>query len=232
MSFDHSNKSRLTCRDLARFPDDTLLHHIGRVIAAVECLPRKELFESWEMARRIRRRLRGGRVVDLACGHGLLAMILLILDDSSPCALAVDTRVPENSARLLSAVEAAWPRLVGRIQFEERSIDEVDLRSSDLIVSAHACGSLTDRILERAIAVHAPVAVLPCCHAEARCDPGGLGGWLDTALAIDVTRATRLRRHGYRIHTHSIPGDITPKNRLLLGEPLKHDNCQGSDGRR
>jgi len=221
VSFDHSSKSRLTNRDLARFPEDTLLHRIGRVAAAVECLPRKELFESWEMARRIRRRLRGGRVVDLASGHGLLAMILLILDDSSPCALAVDTRIPESAARLLSAVEAAWPRLIGRIQFEQRSLDEVDLRSGDLIVSAHACGSLTDRIVERAIAVQARVAVLPCCHAEARCDIGGLGGWLDTALAIDVTRAVRLQSHGYRIHTQAIPGDITPKNRLLLGEPDK-----------
>lgn len=220
MSFEHANKSRLTCRDLARFTGDTLLDRIGRVVAAVECLPRKELFESWEMARRVRRRLRGGRVVDLAAGHGLLAMILLILDDTSPCALAVDKMIPENAPRLLSAVEAAWPRLVGRVQFQEKSIDDVDLGSGDLIVSAHACGSLTDRIMERAISVKARVAVLPCCHAEARSDLGGLGGWLDIALAIDVTRAARLRSNGYRIHTQNIPADITPKNRLLLGEPL------------
>lgn len=223
MPFEHSSKSRLTCRDLARFPEDTLLHRIGRVVAAVEFLPRKELFESWEMARRIRRRLRGGRVVDLASGHGLLAMILMILDDTSPCALAVDTKIPENAARLLSAIEAAWPRLVGRIQLEERSIGEVDLTSTDLIVSSHACGNLTDQILDRAISVHARVAVLPCCHAEGRCDPGGLGGWLDTALAIDVTRAARLRSHGYRISTQHIPGNITPKNRLLLGVPENRD---------
>jgi hypothetical protein len=106
------------------------------------------------------------------------------------------------------------------MQFEQRSIDEVDLRSGDLIVSAHACGSLTDRILERAISIKARVAVLPCCHAEARCDLGGLAGWLDPALGIDVTRAARLWSHGYRIHTQSIPADITPKNRLLLGEPF------------
>lgn len=154
-------------------------------------------------------------------------MILLILDDSSPCALAVDTKIPENAPRLLSAVEAAWPRLVGRIQLEERSIDEVDLRSDDLIVSAHACGSLTDRIVERAISVRARVAVLPCCHAEARCDLGGLGGWLDPALAIDVTRAGRLRSCGYRIHTQRIPADITPKNRLLLGEPFDNQSETG-----
>jgi hypothetical protein len=36
-------------------------------------VPRKELFETWEIARRARRRFRGGRVVDMAAGHGLLA---------------------------------------------------------------------------------------------------------------------------------------------------------------
>jgi hypothetical protein len=64
-----------------------------------------------------------------------------------------------------------------------------------------------------------PVAVLPCCQASATGDAGGLDGWLDNALAIDVTRAARLRAHGYRVHTQCIPGAMTAKNRLLLGEP-------------
>ena len=66
------------------------------------------------------------------------------------------------------------------------------------------------------ISVHAPVAVLPCCQAEAHGDAGGLDGWLDNALAIDVTRAARLRAHGYHVHTQTIPEAMTAKNRLLL----------------
>jgi hypothetical protein len=31
----------------------------------------------------------------------------------------------------------------------------------------------------------------------------------------------RLRAQGYRVYTQLIPGDITPKNRLLLAEPAK-----------
>jgi hypothetical protein len=42
---------------------------------------------------------------------------------------------------------------------------------------------------------------------------------VDAALAIDVTRAARLRAAGYVVHTQTIPAAITPKNRLLLGEP-------------
>ncbi|HEY3252800.1 MAG TPA: methyltransferase, partial [Polyangiaceae bacterium] len=88
----------------------------------------------------------------------------------------------------------------------------------DLLVSCHACGGLTDEVLSQAIAAGARVAVLPCCHEALENDQGGLGGWLDPALAIDVTRAARLRGHGYRVHTQSIPAAITPKNRLLLAE--------------
>jgi hypothetical protein len=42
---------------------------------------------------------------------------------------------------------------------------------------------------------------------------------LDGPLAVDVMRAERLRISGYRVMTQLIPGDITPKNRLLMAEP-------------
>jgi hypothetical protein len=78
---------------------------------------------------------------------------------------------------------------------------------------------LTDDVLDKALAGRAKVVVLPCCQATAKCDLGGLAGWLDPALAIDVTRAARLSAAGYHVHTQQIPAEITPKNRLLLGEP-------------
>ena len=62
------------------------------------CLPRKELYKAWEVARRARRLFRGGRVVDVAGGHGLLAAIMLLLDDSSPRAIVVDPVVPASLA--------------------------------------------------------------------------------------------------------------------------------------
>jgi hypothetical protein len=41
---------------------------------------------------------------------------------------------------------------------------------------------------------------------------------MDKTLAVDTARAVRLRSKGYRIVTQKIPNDITPKNRLLMGE--------------
>jgi hypothetical protein len=218
-TFSTASRSRLTRHDLPRFGGPTLFDRIARAVCQAGCLPRKELYEAWEMARRVRRRFRGGRVVDLAAGHGLLAHVLLILDDSSPLALAVDTTIPPSAVRLHDALTAVWPRLAGRVRFEQCGIEAVEIESGDLIVSSHACGSLADIVRDQAAAARARVAVLPCCHDLVRNDAGSLEGWIDGALAIDVTRAARLEARGYRVWTSTIPEDITPKNRLLLGAP-------------
>ncbi|MDX9708849.1 MAG: methyltransferase [Trichloromonas sp.] len=216
---DRASRNRLTAQLLPQFPGDTLFDRVARACCQAGCLPRKELFEAWEVARRTRRRLRGGRVVDLACGHGLLAQLLLLLDDSSKDALAVDLRLPASAPRLAAVLTEEWPRLVGRVRFIETDLNAVELSADDLVVSAHACGGLSDRILDRALAARARLALLPCCHDLKDADLGGLHGWLDGPLALDVLRVERLRHAGYRVHTQTIPGDITPKNRLLLAEP-------------
>lgn len=216
---DRSSRNRLTEKLLFQFPGDSLFDTIARAVCRAGCLPRKELYEAWEMARRVRRRFRGGRIVDLACGHGLLGQLLLLLDDSSPEILAVDQRLPKSAATLEAALREGWPRLQGRVGFLEADLRDVPLQREDLVVSAHACGGLTDVILARTVAAGARVAVLPCCHDLKAGDLGGLEGWLEGPLAMDAARVARLRCQGYRVFTQLIPGDITPKNRLLLAEP-------------
>src|SRR4051794_1513340 len=218
--FAPSSTNRLTYRNLDRFPGVTLFDRIAQAVCRAGCLPRKELYEAWETSRRVRRLFRGGRVVDLGTGHGLLAQLMLILDDTSPCALAVDKVVPPSAATLHGALVDRWPRLSGRVHFVESPLQSVVVLPTDIVLSIHACGRLTDVVLERAIAARARVAVLSCCHNIDLCDAGGLSGWMDDALAIDVMRARRLAGAGYRIWTQIIPADITPKNRLLIGAPL------------
>jgi len=214
-----SSRYRPTERHLNQFSGDSLFDRIAQAVCRAGCLPRKELYESWEVARRVRRRFRGGRVVDLACGHGLTAYILLLLDDSSPAAWAVDNSIPENAGKVAASLEETWPRLSGRVHFAETNLQEVKLYRDDLIVSVHACGKLTDLVIARAVAVGARLAVLPCCHDLDDADLGSLQGWLNGPLAMDVTRVINLHTRGYKVITQQIPGDITPKNRLLLAEP-------------
>ena len=214
-----SSRNRLTEKETFLFPSDSLFDKVGRAVCKAGCLPRKELFEAWEVARRVRRRFRGGRVVDLACGHGLAAALLLILADSSPVALAVDRILPASANKLYQALLESWPRLEGRIEFVEMSLEKVVLEPTDLVVSVHACGHLSDLVLQQAAKAQARLALLPCCHNLKDADQGGLGGWLEGPLAADVVRAQHLRNHGYTIFTQQIPADITPKNRLLMAEP-------------
>jgi hypothetical protein len=214
--FDPASRARLTKRDLDRFPSDRLFDRLGRALCAAECLPRRELFESWEVARRVRRHFRGGRVVDLAAGHGLLAQVMLLLDEASPEAVAIDTTWPASCGPVHAALLAVWPRLTDRVRFETRDLAQAALAPGDLVVSSHACGALTDRILDQAMAAGARVAVLPCCHPVQSSD---LCGWVDGALAVDIARVARLRAAGYRVRTQTIPSTITIKNRLLMAEP-------------
>jgi SAM-dependent methyltransferase len=219
VTISHSSRSRLTPGSAQHFPGESLFARLARTLCEASCLPRKELFEAWEMARRVRRHLRGGRVVDLAAGHGLLAFALLLLDDTSAEAICVDTRRPQSALPLAAALTHRWPRLEGRVRYLEASLESVELGEGDLVVSAHACGSLTDRVLERAVAARARVAVLPCCHRLGEKGPELLQAWLDPALSLDVERALMLKRAGYRVRALTIPREITPKNRVLLGEP-------------
>ncbi len=211
-----STKNRLTEKELFLFTGDTLFDRLARAVCRAGTLPRKELYEAWETARRVRRKFRGGRVVDLACGHGLLAHIMLILDNSSASAIALDAKIPQNARRLSQTIIETWPRLKDRIQYVEGSLKSAEIHANDLVVSVHACGMLTDTIIDMAITAGARIAVLPCCHDTALSETGGLEGWMDGSLAVDTMRACHLRANGYTLMTRKIPEDITPKNRLLM----------------
>jgi hypothetical protein len=218
-TFKPNSRSLLNPRDVDRFPGRTLFARVARAVCEADCLPRKELYESWEVARRVRRRIRGRRVVELAAGHALVAHLLLLLDDSSPAAVAIDAKPVPSAHRLSKALLAHWPRLAGRVERRTGDLASADLAADDLVVSIHACGALSDVVLERALDARAVVALLPCCHDAARCDTGGLLGFLSLPLAVDATRVARLRAAGYAVVTQTIPAEITPHNRLILGLP-------------
>ncbi len=219
MDFDPASRSLLTHRDLGRFPGDSLFARVARAVCEAGCLPRKELFESWEVARRVRRRVRGGRVLELAAGHALVAQLLLLLDASSESAVAVDAKPSRSGPILARALAARWPRLAGRVEHRVGDLATVQVAAGDLVVSVHACGALSDVVLERATSARARVALLPCCHDARTCDTGGLLGFLPIPLAVDATRVARLVAAGYDVVTQTIPATITPHNRLIIGVP-------------
>jgi len=144
---------------------------------------------------------------------------MLLLDDTSPHAIVVDPAPPASADRIQLALVQAWPKLDGRVTYIKGRVDAVQIGRDDVVVSCHACGALTDRIIECAVASGARLVVLPCCHDEATCDAGDLTGWMDVSLAIDSVRALKLRSSNYAVRTQSISAAITPKNRLILAQP-------------
>lgn len=213
------SRNKLTPHHARLYSGDSLVDVAGRAVCAVGCLPRKELHEAYEAALRIRGYADGGgRVVDLCCGYGLLAQLLLLVDDRFTHAVAVDRRLPPNHVKIHAALATAFPRLAGRVTFVEARLEDVALVQDDLVVSVHACGPLTEAVFARAVGVGARAAVLPCCHRFRFRDD--LRGHPDPAAAIDEERCARLRGLGYSVSLDAIPAEVSPKNRMLWATPV------------
>lgn len=131
----HASRNRLTPCQLDLFLGETIFESVARAVCRAGCLPRKELFEAWKVARRVRRQFRGG------ARH-------------RPC----------PAAECRQTADGAGGRLAGRVELRCGEIEEVTLTANDLEVSVHVCGALTDQVIDRAIAARALVAVLPCCQ--------------------------------------------------------------------
>src|SRR2546426_8053457 len=106
--FSPSSRARLTDRDLDRFPGNTLFHRLARATCHAGCLPRKELYEAWEMARRVGRLFRGGRAVDLGGGHGVLAPAMLPPGESSTSARLGHHTLPPPGTQPAPELGAVW----------------------------------------------------------------------------------------------------------------------------
>jgi hypothetical protein len=215
------SRHKLTPWHAHLYSGDTVLDALGRALCTARCLPRKELHEAWELAALVRAQFTGvRRIVDLCCGFAVLPHVMLLLDDDvTTHALAVDVKLPQNHLRVHQAITAAFPQLRGRVQFTQAPLDRVALQEGDLVVSVHACGALTDAVLAHAAAAHVPVAVLPCCHVTRfRAD---LVDVADPANVIDDERAARMTTGGYRVISERIPEAVSPKNRVLLAAPAR-----------
>jgi len=93
-----------------------------------------------------------------------------------------------------------------------------------IVISTHACGSLTDKVLHYALTINASsIAVMPCCYTgTADGAPYGVKRMLGVSLAADMRRSFALQECGnYHVDFASIPKSITPMNRIIVAERRK-----------
>ena len=146
-----------------------LLAEVGRAVCTAEVLPRKELYEAWEVATRIDAAFpTATRIADLAAGHGLLAWLLLLLAREGGrrrTGVCVDVRMPVSAETLGDAITRRFPDVASDFHYVEGGIEAIEPSPSVLLTAIHACGPLSDDVLHAALGSGAAVALLPCCHS-------------------------------------------------------------------
>lgn len=148
------------------------------------------------------------RVVDIGAGHGHLTRHLAD-------ALGVEALGLERDPRFVDAARG-FAQAVARFEVVDLFAEQPDVQQSDLLVGLHACGALSDRLVDLAIESGAAVAFISCClHKQSAAnrtlgDPSstvprwalGLANIVSGAHGVEASlrtnRAARTRRAGLR----------------------------------
>jgi hypothetical protein len=202
------------------FASDKLQDKFLRALAEARLLPIKEVLESFEFFARIRKATRSGTVADLCCGHGLLGILFAMFEREVERVILIDQNEPESRQKLIAIASEVAPWIAPKIdnRVSKINIEDEWIKPQVAIVSAHACGVLSDLCIEVAIKSGGPVAILPCCYPKSACAaPLSLQTQFGLERAFDIDRTYRLEAAGYRVRWGSIPAEITPMNRIIYG---------------
>ncbi len=174
-------------------------------------------------------------VNDLCSGHGLTGMIFAACNPpgrlkASMRVLLVDQSEPQSHSILRNLISEVCPWVnQDTVQFVEADLDDyvaktlssnVATDEASIIISTHACGSLTDDVIRFGIESQAAsVSVMPCCYTgTAKGAPYGVQRMLGVSLSADIRRSFLLQESGYHVDFAAVPKAITPMNRLIVAE--------------
>lgn len=175
-------------------------------------------------------------IQDLCCGHGLTGMLFVACNPPRSKssehikAVLLDHSKPKSHDILRDLISEVCPWVTkDSVHYVSSSLDhyvtkEAVIRGNgSIVISTHACGSLTDNVLSHAVEEQSSaVAVMPCCYTGTDAGtPYGLRRMLGVSLSADVRRSFYLQNHGYHVDFASIPKVITPMNRIIVAEQRK-----------
>lgn len=215
-----SSSAKLTGKAAwTHFASESLQDKLVRAIADQRILSTKELVETFEFFSRTRKTIKAACVADLCCGHGLLGLLFAVFERKVERVILVDKMEPESRAKLIDATARVAPWIIGKVESRRAKLKDAakSLPESCSIVSAHACGVLSDRCIDIAISTAGPLAILPCCYPKSSCDaPAAIRAAFGLTAAYDIDRTYRLESAGYFVRWTEIPKVITPMNRILI----------------
>lgn len=220
---------KIKCRDRLRksdkrwFPGEYLSSEFARALCERRAVPFKEVLESFEFYRCVRKWMRKSpKLADLCCGHGLVGVVFAMFEKSVEEVTLVDRARPESFDLVLEAANDVAPWVAPKLRYVECPLKkaQTQLTHGTGILGVHACGTRTDQCLKCAISLHGSVAVLPCCRDySTHQSPPVLKQVLDTDVAVDIDRTYKLHDAGYHVRWDHIPKSITPMNRVIVATP-------------
>ena len=201
------------------FKSNSLQDTLIRAIAEKRILSIKEVIETFEFFARTRKTTKATCVADLCCGHGLLGLLFAVFERKVSRVVLLDKLEPESRAKLIAVVASVAPWVAEKVQSHEAKLDAAPelLPEKCSVVSAHACGVLSDQCIDIAIKLEGRLAILPCCYPKASCHaPPAIQAAFGLKAAYDIDRTYRLTSAGYLVRWMEIPESITPMNRILI----------------
>ena len=150
------------------------------------------------------------RIYDMCCGNGFLGVHF-----NKPV-YGVDNARNRKRSEIVGQSSS--------YEFEERDIWEpMVLEPRSLVLAIHACGNLSDRVIELALESSNDFAVMTCCHGDRQyfSPRERPDHWLALDLGrdhyADLLRVAYVREQGYDSGIEFIDERITPKNRIIWG---------------
>jgi len=167
-------------------------------------------------------------VYDLCAGHGLTGMLFAACNPPREDIIVrthlVDISEPPSHKVLKDLIAEVCPWIKNEVQFNTCSLKELHINDSKdvcpIVIATHACGNLTDEVLDEAVSMNAcAIAAMPCCYTgTAKGSPYGIKRALGVAWAADIRRTQFLDSNQYHVDYSTIPIEITPLNRIILAE--------------
>ena len=201
------------------FASERLTDRFIRSLVKGHVIKWKEVLESFEFFYQTRKYLRRPSMAEMCCGHGLIGILFALLEERVEKVKLADADIPSSLAAVLDSAICLGPWVEEKVEVSETTIETVQaqLPAGTAVLSAHGCGALTDQVLDLAMAVQGPVAVMPCCcHPRSLEAPGVLYQELGVRDGVDVHRTYRLNEAGYEVLWKYIPQEVTPMNRIIL----------------
>jgi len=217
------SKTRIGRNSLAYFTGGSLAERLVTQLAHERALPIKEVTEAFEFFAVVRKYLRRTpTIVDLCSGHGLAGMLFAVFERRTQQVVLCDRSRPPHFEHVWRACTQVAPWIEAKVRYAEGTLEQTrgTLAPGSAVLGVHACGTLTDACIDIATELEGPLAVMPCCRANARnTAPPGLRQALGEDVAYDVDRTYRMERSGYRVRWREIPAAVTPMNRILIAVP-------------